>query len=205
MVAPGYTPLRDPSAAQDQSHSSIQTLAVAGASTEGFLSRAALGAQARAQAADVFSKVYAYPALYVVDITVGAPMANERDPTVRASPQLVTMMRKSVNAFRYLHEIGFLVKRPGNPFPQFVSVGRAANNDLVFAVDSVSKFHAYFTVADGQWALTDYRSTNGTELNDKRLEPAVATPVKSGDRIRFGEHVCTEFLDPASLHAKLRG
>lgn len=122
---------------------SIQTLAVAGASKAGFLSRDALGAQARTQAVDVFAKVYAYPALYVVDITVGAPEAsNERDPTVRAAPQLVTMLSKRANAFRYLHEIGFPGQTAGQPFPQFVSVGRAANNDLVFAMDSVSKFHA---------------------------------------------------------------
>jgi len=183
---------------------SIQTLAVPGASKEGFLSREALGAQARAQSAAVFAEVYAYPALYVVDIAVGGPQAaGDSDATVKAGPRLVTLIQKGANALRYLHEIGFLVKRPGNPFPQFVSVGRAANNDLVFAVDSVSKFHGYFTVDAGQWAITDFRSTNGTELNGKKLEPTLATPVKSGDRIRFGEHLCAEFLDPVSLHGKL--
>jgi FHA domain len=182
---------------------SIQTLAVPGASKEGFLSREALGAQARAQEAAVFAKVYAYPALYVVDILAGAASSTSGDATLKAGPQLVTLIRNGANALRYLYEIGFLVKRPGNPFPQFVSVGRAANNDLVFAVDSVSKFHGYFTVDAGQWAITDFRSTNGTELNGKRLEPTVATPVKSGDRIRFGEHLCAEFLDAASLHGKL--
>lgn len=50
MVAPSYAPLRDPSAAQDRSRLSIQTLAVAGASKEGFLSREALGAHARTHA-----------------------------------------------------------------------------------------------------------------------------------------------------------
>ena len=185
---------------------SIQTLAVPGASKEGFLSRVALAAQARAQTADVFTKVYAFPALHVIDITVGDPKSpGERDATVRAGPQLLTMLKGGANAFRYLHEIGFLVKRPGNPFPQFISVGRAANNDLVFAVDSVSKFHGYFTAVDGRWALTDFRSTNGTEVNGRRVEPNVATPVKDGDRIRFGEHVCSEFLEPASLYKKLRG
>jgi hypothetical protein len=184
---------------------SIQTLAVPGASKEGFLSRDALGAQARAQSAAVFAKVYAFPALYVCDITVGAPNPGAADQTSRDGPQLMTLMNKGANAFRYLHEVGFLVKRPGNPFPQFISVGRAGNNDLVFAVDSVSKFHGYFSAEAGAWTVTDYRSTNGTELNGKRLEPAVATPVKSGDRIRFGEHVSVEFLDATALHGRLRG
>ncbi len=176
-----------------------------GATKEGFLSRDALAAQARAQTEDVFAKVYAFPALFVVDITVGAPGASgARDATVQAGPQLMTMLGGSMNAFRYLHEVGFLVKRPGNPFPQFISVGRAANNDLVFAVDSVSKFHGYFTLDDGRWAITDFRSTNGTELNGKRIEPTIPTPVADRARLRFGEHVVVEFLEPRSLYARLR-
>ena len=171
------------------------------------MSRDALGAQARAQAAEAFTRRYAFPALYVFDVAPGgAPSAaSGADETVRDGPQLMTLMQKGGNVLRYLYEVGFLVKRPGNPFPQFVSIGRAPNNDLVFAVESVSKFHGYFTNDGSEWALTDYRSTNGTELNGRKLEPAVATPVKSGDRIRFGTHLCAEFLAPASLHAKLCG
>jgi hypothetical protein len=185
---------------------SIQTLAVPGASKEGLLPREALVALARSQPAPAFARQYAFPALYVCDVALGgAPSGADADETLRDGPQLMTLMHRGGNAMRYLYEVGFLVKRPGNPFPQFVSVGRAPNNDLVFAVDSVSKFHAYFTNDGSVWAITDYRSTNGTELNGKRLEPTLATPVRSGDRIRFGKHLCAEFLDPASLHARLRG
>jgi hypothetical protein len=170
------------------------------------MSKEVLGAQARAQNADTFRKVYAFPALHVVDITVGAPdPKTDRDPTVQAPSSLVTMIKTGASAFRYLHETGFLVKRPGNPFPQFISVGRAGNNDIVLSVESVSKFHCYFTIEGDAWFLTDFRSTNGTELNGKRLEPTVATRVKDGDRIRFGEHVVALFLEPGSLYAKLRG
>lgn len=185
---------------------SIQTIALPGASKEGFFTEDALAAQARAQTVKTFAEVYAFPALYVADITVGAPgKGGERDATVQKGPQLMTLLNQNANAFRYLHQVAFLVKRPGNPFPQFVSLGRAANNDVVFAVDSVSKFHGYFTEDQSRWSLTDFRSTNGTELNGKRLEPTIATPVKGGDRIRFGEHVSVLFLGAAALHAKLKG
>lgn len=169
------------------------------------MSREALGTLARGQPADAFARQYAFPALYIFDIATGAPTGAGADETVRDGPQLMTLMQKGGNALRYLYEVGFLVKRPGNPFPQFVSVGRASNNDLVFAVDSVSKFHGYFTHDGEEWALTDYRSTNGTLLNGRKLDPAVATPIRSGDRIRFGTHLLAEFLDPAALHAKLCG
>jgi len=72
-------------------------------------------------------------------------------------------------------------------------------------VDSISKFHAYFTLDGDQWALTDYRSSNGTEISGKRIEPYVATRVKDGDPIPFGENVSVAFLEPRSLHAKLIG
>jgi hypothetical protein len=193
----------------------IQTLALPGASPEGLLTKEALQAQALSQTAEVFGKTWAYPALYVYDLTVedstgakpgpGQPAARAKaDQTSRPGVSLMTMAIKSASALRYLHLIGFLVKRPGNPFPQFVSLGRAPNNDIVFSEDSISKFHGYFTGQQGQWAVTDFRSTNGSELNGKRLAPAVATPIKNGDRIRFGGLVCVEFLEPASLYAKLR-
>lgn len=182
----------------------IRTLAVPGASREGFLSRERLGAGKPSAAA--FAERYPYPALYVVDITLGAPgEASESDATTQDGPRLMTMLGKGQNAFRYLHEVGFLVKRPGNPFPNFVSVGRASNNDLVVAVESVSKFHCYFTAESGRWSLTDYRSTNGTELNGRRLEPARPAPVTDGDRIRLGENVVALFLEPASLWRELGG
>jgi hypothetical protein len=185
---------------------SIQTLAVPGASKEGFVSRDALGDLARSQSAEAFARQYAFPALFVVDIGWGGGAGGGAAPaTLRDGPQLMTLRLEGGNPLRYLHEVGFLVKRPGNPFPQFVSVGRAANNDLVFALDSVSKFHGYFTHDGDEWALTDYRSTNGIALNGRKLEPALATPVKNGDRILFGTNLLAEFLDPASLHAKLCG
>jgi len=183
----------------------IQTLAVPGSSKEGFLSHDTIQAQAIAQSADTFAKVYAFPALFVVDITVEAPgRAGARDATVQPSAPVMSLIDKNADAFRYLHEVSFLVKRPGNPFPQFVSVGRAANNDIVFAVDSVSKFHGYFTIENDRWFVTDFRSTNGTLLNGKKVDPTVPTSVKDGDRIRFGDHVTVQFLEPHSLHAKLR-
>ncbi len=179
----------------------IETFTVPGSTKEGLLSSSRLAEQARAQTVDTFTKVYAFPALFVVDVTVGSPDA---EPAAQAGNQLMTMLRSDATALRYLHQVAFLVKRPGNRFPQFVSVGRAANNDIVFALDSVSKFHAYFTRQGTGWAITDYRSTYGTHLNGGRIEANQPTPVKDGDLLSLGGHIGVVFLEAASLYAKLK-
>src|SRR5207302_1417787 len=47
-------------------------------------------------------------------------------------------------AAAYHDRVAFLTKRPGNPFPQMVSIGRAMNNDIVILLETISKLHGYF-------------------------------------------------------------
>jgi hypothetical protein len=79
-----------------------------------------------------------------------------------------------------------LTKRPGNPFGERISVGRAPNCDVVFRYSHVSKLHAHFLVEQGVLLLVDQRSSNGTFLNGRQLDPAVPHPVRPGDSVRFG-------------------
>jgi signal transduction histidine kinase len=53
--------------------------------------------------------------------------------------------------------------------------------------ESVSRRHAELTPDGGQWWLRDLASTNGTFLNDQRIDSR--TPVIPGDRIRCGDTV----------------
>jgi len=144
------------------------------------------------------------PALLVVNVTSGAP-TGDPEATVRAGESLKPLLDKDKSAYRYLDEVGFLVKRPGNPFSTFVAVGRADNNDLVLALETVSKFHGYFTCDEGRWLLTDQRSTNGTQVNGQSLEPSTARPLENGDRICFGDEITVVFLTPQALYERTRG
>jgi len=64
------------------------------------------------------------------------------------------------------------------------TLGRAARADFVMDVPLVSRFHCRFTSpADGSLLLEDLRSTNGTFVNDRRVERVQLT---QGDRIRLG-------------------
>lgn len=92
----------------------------------------------------------------------------------------------------------FPVRKMGRtPFPDFISVGRTRNNDIVIDDGSLSKYHAFFREQDGgDLVLQDAGSTNGTQVDERRV-PArgsgEAVIVNSGARVRIG-HVELTFL-----------
>jgi hypothetical protein len=105
-----------------------------------------------------------------------------------------------------------LEKSDRNPWLGRLSVGRAANNDVVIRHPSVSKLHAHFgsdarLSQPGNAPMTvrvmDVGSRNGTSLNGQALEPDVPRPTGSGDVLVFGNVTC-ELLDAGALHQKLR-
>lgn len=79
------------------------------------------------------------------------------------------------------------IRKVIDTFPNMITVGRTANNDLVIADVSVSKFHAFFTQTPRGLELADAGSKNGTWVGIEELVPrGDARPVKLGDRLRFG-------------------
>jgi pSer/pThr/pTyr-binding forkhead associated (FHA) protein/Mg-chelatase subunit ChlD len=69
-----------------------------------------------------------------------------------------------------------------------ISIGRDEKNDLVIAKPTVSNIHATIEFRDETFFLEDQRSTNGTRLNDRQVEPGQPVRLKSGDRIKFANH-----------------
>lgn len=64
-----------------------------------------------------------------------------------------------------------------------VSVGRSAESGLKIVEGSPSRKHALLTVADDGVSVQDLGSTNGTYVNDKRIDAKVKLSNK--DRVRF--------------------
>ena len=78
-------------------------------------------------------------------------------------------------------------KRPENPFPDRISVGRARNCDIVFRVPTISKLHAEFLVEGGQvTSVRDLGSANGMRVNGKVLAAKERRPVRPGAHIELG-------------------
>ena len=63
------------------------------------------------------------------------------------------------------------------------TVGRAPRADFILDVALVSRLHCRLTAADDRLDVLDLKSTNGTYVNDKRVEKA---RLAKGDRLRIG-------------------
>ncbi len=63
------------------------------------------------------------------------------------------------------------------------TVGRAPRADFILDPALVSRLHCRLTAGDDQLEVLDLKSTNGTYVNDKRVEKAQLT---TGDRLRIG-------------------
>ncbi len=81
-----------------------------------------------------------------------------------------------------------------------ITVGRAANNDIMLDDPTVSRFHASFQQEPrtGVWHLQDAESQNGTYVGDARVDARIPAPLASGASLRFGE-VRVLFLLPESF------
>ncbi|MCU1381776.1 MAG: transporter ATP-binding/permease protein, partial [Acidobacteria bacterium] len=63
------------------------------------------------------------------------------------------------------------------------TVGRAARADFILDVALVSRLHCRLTAGEDQLDVVDLKSTNGTYVNDKRVDKAT---LATGDRLRVG-------------------
>lgn len=68
-----------------------------------------------------------------------------------------------------------------------MSLGRADDNMLIIAEDSVSSHHGEVTFDGASWTLTDLGSTNGTKLSGTRVETVSLAP---GTSFQLGNVDC---------------
>ncbi len=68
-----------------------------------------------------------------------------------------------------------------------VTLGRAPDNQLVINDSKASSHHAEIRFVGQGYTITDLGSTNGTFINDQRLDRNVPRSLNSGDNIRIGD------------------
>jgi hypothetical protein len=98
-----------------------------------------------------------------------------------------------------------VAKRSGaNPFPLMITLGMAHNNDIVVPRPGVRAFHACLRQdLAGAWAITA-GPIGSTSVQGVRLPSDARVLLQDGARVRLGDHVVLEFLEPAALHGLVR-
>jgi len=83
-----------------------------------------------------------------------------------------------------------------------VTIGRAANNDIVLYNKTISKSHAllYFPPVDTTAYVVDLRSTNSTFLNDTNITPHITYNLSDGDEISFGPQTKVIYLTTGTFY-----
>ena len=68
-----------------------------------------------------------------------------------------------------------------------IEIGRADHCTIRLADTYASQVHARLSPRNGSWTIEDLGSTNGTVLNERRLESP--SQLRSGDKVRIGTTV----------------
>jgi len=85
-------------------------------------------------------------------------------------------------------EAGRTGRAAGSALPAgaLTAIGRDLDNDVVLNDPTISGRHAVLNRRDAGWWIEDLGSTNGTFVNDLRLERAAPAVVRSGDVVQLG-------------------
>jgi hypothetical protein len=86
--------------------------------------------------------------------------------------------------------------------PPNVTIGRAAQNDIILYNKLVSKAHAYLEISetDEGSCLVDVGSKNGTFLNGSEILSNQSYQLKDGDEISFGPETMVVYFSSKTFH-----
>lgn len=91
----------------------------------------------------------------------------------------------------YIEDQGTILDKDKSPFvldKATIKIGRGQQNDLIIDSPAISGFHATIEFRNMSFYLEDQRSTNGTMLNERRLEANHHVRLKDGDRITLATY-----------------
>ena len=75
-----------------------------------------------------------------------------------------------------------------------IIIGSGESSDIVLKTEGVSRKHVFVLVEDDQYYVVDQGSTNGTFINEERLQPGKKVEFTSFFPVRLGENVLLTLL-----------
>ena len=75
-----------------------------------------------------------------------------------------------------------------DPSNEVVRLGRATDNDVVVESQRVSRYHSQLRWVESDWLVYDLESTNGTWLDEQRIESGLPLLLRAGARLRLGDY-----------------
>lgn len=82
-------------------------------------------------------------------------------------------------------------------------LGRASDNAVVVVDEECSRYHAKLMPESAGWRIQDLGSTNGTRVNDRKIDRPVA--LRAGDRVSLGTFNFVFATDLSSLPVESKG
>jgi FHA domain-containing protein len=160
--------------------------------------RKELSAVARRAAASEGWRMVGPPEIHIVEDTtfkagtfgITAQFVEAATPEPEAGPQ-TQLIQMSLDADAELVQIG-KTSRTWPLSKEAVVIGRMEGCDIILPDAGVSRRHAEIRREGDEWVVIDLGSTNGTEINGKRVNRHRLTP---GDRLALGE-TTLEFRRP---------
>lgn len=139
------------------------------------------------QSSEDFVRDHPYHVLVEVEAQPGAP-ADDAAVTERLDSAFIRRQAASSREAQ-VFEVKTTDETP-------LLVGRAPQCGITLEHVSVSKEHARFTWVDGALMLEDLGSTNGTIVNNRRLQANTPTKVLPDDGVRFGKATSFHLMNP---------
>jgi hypothetical protein len=152
---------------------------------------------AKSMSKEEFLDKYKHPFIVHYSSEAGTKINHEIAFSTVTAQNLASIVRQQTqaeNANKAIDALYEVSKTDRNPFASKIIVGRTSTQDIVIEDLSISKFHAYFEIKDGEFTICDRGSTNGTSLNSVPLTASVPKPLKDFDIISFSTITFTFYL-----------
>lgn len=84
---------------------------------------------------------------------------------------------------------------------QQITIGRGSSNDITLTAEGVSRVHLIVIDEEGSFFVQDQGATNGTFINEEKLEPQAKVPFNTFFPVQLGFYAKVYLCDESNIDA----